>query len=422
MSFSYETPSAGRAALEAYERLIHDVMIGDHTLFTTADGIERLWEVSEPVLEDPPPVESLRARLPGARGRIAPDRASSLAPSQRPCLNPPSAASSRRIWRPRWQSGSPSPCGPAAISRCRRLDSAGRLRAARRDGAPGAAARCGSATSAASRRTTSAPTSAWRGPRCSSGCQPGPRVGASRASAARTRGGRLRARAARRIRPRHAAARPRAARPRAGRALRVALPRPPRVARARARRGGRRRSGPGALRAADNPHIAGDQLGALGAVRRRGRGQGPDGRARDRGRSAAARRLRFPPQRRSDVHARFRRGRGDRLPRAQTDEARQTRRAGVRVAAPDPRQRTVRRLVTTQACVEAAAWAFGIAFSIHAYEVGGATLVGLAVSSRLAGAAAAAPFAGLLADRFGGRRLLIGGRCPRRGRAGVDGG
>ena len=43
-------------ALEAYERLIHDVMIGDRTLFTTSEGIERLWEVSAPVLESPPPV------------------------------------------------------------------------------------------------------------------------------------------------------------------------------------------------------------------------------------------------------------------------------------------------------------------------------------------------------------------------------
>jgi glucose-6-phosphate 1-dehydrogenase len=40
--------------LEAYERLIHDAMLGDHTLFTRADGIERLWEVSAPLLEQPP--------------------------------------------------------------------------------------------------------------------------------------------------------------------------------------------------------------------------------------------------------------------------------------------------------------------------------------------------------------------------------
>jgi glucose-6-phosphate 1-dehydrogenase len=32
-------------------------MVGDHTLFNTAEGIERLWEVSTPLLENPPPVE-----------------------------------------------------------------------------------------------------------------------------------------------------------------------------------------------------------------------------------------------------------------------------------------------------------------------------------------------------------------------------
>jgi glucose-6-phosphate 1-dehydrogenase len=43
--------------LEAYERLILDAMRGDHTLFNTAEGIERLWQVSTPVLEAPPPVD-----------------------------------------------------------------------------------------------------------------------------------------------------------------------------------------------------------------------------------------------------------------------------------------------------------------------------------------------------------------------------
>jgi glucose-6-phosphate 1-dehydrogenase len=42
--------------LEAYERLIHDAMTGDRTLFTTAEGVERLWEISAPVLEDPSPL------------------------------------------------------------------------------------------------------------------------------------------------------------------------------------------------------------------------------------------------------------------------------------------------------------------------------------------------------------------------------
>ena len=41
---------------EAYERLILDAMRGDRTLFTTAEGIERLWEISEPLIDDPPPV------------------------------------------------------------------------------------------------------------------------------------------------------------------------------------------------------------------------------------------------------------------------------------------------------------------------------------------------------------------------------
>ncbi len=57
MHFSYADYFGGtQAALDAYERLIHDVMIGDRTLFTSSTAIERLWEVSEPVIENPPPV------------------------------------------------------------------------------------------------------------------------------------------------------------------------------------------------------------------------------------------------------------------------------------------------------------------------------------------------------------------------------
>ncbi|MEN9891927.1 MAG: glucose-6-phosphate dehydrogenase [Pseudomonadota bacterium] len=47
--------------LEAYERLILDAMRGDGTLFTTAEGIERLWQVSTPLLEAPPPVRLYQA-------------------------------------------------------------------------------------------------------------------------------------------------------------------------------------------------------------------------------------------------------------------------------------------------------------------------------------------------------------------------
>jgi glucose-6-phosphate 1-dehydrogenase len=55
MRFSYADNFGGaEQALDAYERLIHDVMVGDRTLFTSSDAIERLWEISEPVLEQPP--------------------------------------------------------------------------------------------------------------------------------------------------------------------------------------------------------------------------------------------------------------------------------------------------------------------------------------------------------------------------------
>jgi glucose-6-phosphate 1-dehydrogenase len=51
--------------LEAYERLILDAMRGDRTLFTTAEGIERLWELSSALLAAPSPV---RSYAPGSWG------------------------------------------------------------------------------------------------------------------------------------------------------------------------------------------------------------------------------------------------------------------------------------------------------------------------------------------------------------------
>jgi glucose-6-phosphate 1-dehydrogenase len=58
MRFSYaDTFGGSSGALDAYERLIHDVMVGDRTLFTGSAAIERLWEISAPVLESPPPVD-----------------------------------------------------------------------------------------------------------------------------------------------------------------------------------------------------------------------------------------------------------------------------------------------------------------------------------------------------------------------------
>jgi glucose-6-phosphate 1-dehydrogenase len=56
MRFSYaDTFGGAEQALDAYERLIHDVMVGDRTLFTSSAAIERLWEISEPLLQQPPP-------------------------------------------------------------------------------------------------------------------------------------------------------------------------------------------------------------------------------------------------------------------------------------------------------------------------------------------------------------------------------
>ncbi len=59
--------------LEAYERLLLDVMRGDQTLFTRADEVDRLWEICQPVLDNPPPA------LPYARGSWGPDEAIALA-------------------------------------------------------------------------------------------------------------------------------------------------------------------------------------------------------------------------------------------------------------------------------------------------------------------------------------------------------
>ena len=55
MDFEYGESFKTKPA-EAYERLIHDAMIGDHTLFTREDGVERSWEIVADVLANPGPV------------------------------------------------------------------------------------------------------------------------------------------------------------------------------------------------------------------------------------------------------------------------------------------------------------------------------------------------------------------------------
>jgi glucose-6-phosphate 1-dehydrogenase len=57
LQFALHETAAKEDVLEAYERLILDAMSGDKTLFTNAEGIERLWEVAQPLLEAPPEVQ-----------------------------------------------------------------------------------------------------------------------------------------------------------------------------------------------------------------------------------------------------------------------------------------------------------------------------------------------------------------------------
>jgi glucose-6-phosphate 1-dehydrogenase len=58
MRFCYGDSFTKKHGLEGYERLILLAMLGDQSLFTWAGGIERLWEVSAPLLERPPPLFS----------------------------------------------------------------------------------------------------------------------------------------------------------------------------------------------------------------------------------------------------------------------------------------------------------------------------------------------------------------------------
>lgn len=57
LQFSLHETGHASEVLEAYERLIYDAMVGDHTLFTTAEGVEKLWELSADLLLSPPPVK-----------------------------------------------------------------------------------------------------------------------------------------------------------------------------------------------------------------------------------------------------------------------------------------------------------------------------------------------------------------------------
>jgi glucose-6-phosphate 1-dehydrogenase len=65
MTFRYADSFRAANSLEGYERLLLDAMHGDQSLFTHSDAIERLWEISALLLDNPPPTHSY---IPGSWG------------------------------------------------------------------------------------------------------------------------------------------------------------------------------------------------------------------------------------------------------------------------------------------------------------------------------------------------------------------
>ena len=63
----------GGEPLPPYVRLIHDVLVGDRSLFTRPDGLQAVWDVAEPLLSSRPDP------LPYAQGSWGPDAADALA-------------------------------------------------------------------------------------------------------------------------------------------------------------------------------------------------------------------------------------------------------------------------------------------------------------------------------------------------------
>jgi glucose-6-phosphate 1-dehydrogenase len=60
----------GADPLPPYVRLIHDVLLGDRSLFTRPDGLAAVWQVAEPLLTGPPQPAGTR-RAPGGQPRPA---------------------------------------------------------------------------------------------------------------------------------------------------------------------------------------------------------------------------------------------------------------------------------------------------------------------------------------------------------------
>ncbi|MDN4161864.1 glucose-6-phosphate dehydrogenase [Nocardioides abyssi] len=72
MRLDLETEFPDAVPLEAYERLLLDVMRGDQVLFTRSDEVDRLWQVCQPLLDDPPALQSYE------QGSWGPEAASAM--------------------------------------------------------------------------------------------------------------------------------------------------------------------------------------------------------------------------------------------------------------------------------------------------------------------------------------------------------
>jgi glucose-6-phosphate 1-dehydrogenase len=84
LTFRYADSFRADHGLEGYERLLLDAMLGDQSLFTRSDAIERLWEISAPLLENPPAVQPYGPGSWGSRASPGPPRrAAPLVPARR---------------------------------------------------------------------------------------------------------------------------------------------------------------------------------------------------------------------------------------------------------------------------------------------------------------------------------------------------
>ncbi|MGZ8605697.1 MAG: glucose-6-phosphate dehydrogenase [Actinomycetota bacterium] len=56
MEFDYAEDFPEHEIADAYELLLLEAMRGDHSLFIRQDGVERAWEILQPVMDDPSPI------------------------------------------------------------------------------------------------------------------------------------------------------------------------------------------------------------------------------------------------------------------------------------------------------------------------------------------------------------------------------